>query len=341
MVPKVLLFAVFAVAFCHGMVNDKDVIAEINAMAKTWKAEPSERFEGNTMDEVKVLMGTYLESPLLKSERNYRNIKVRNDLPENFDLRTQYPNCEALQEIRDQGSCGSCWAFGTTEAMSDRICIQSNQKLQTRISSVNVVSCCSKCGNGCHGGWPIYAFDYWYVKGIPTGGLYGDKNTCQPYVFEPCEHHQIPGPHTPCDIEYRDTPECSDKCIDEYNKTLEEDLWFAAEKAYYIEGEEEIMTEIYERGSVSADFAVYEDFIYYKSGVYQYTKGKMLGGHAIKIIGWGVEDGVKYWLCVNSWNDNWGDKGTFKILRGKNHVGIENDVCASNPKLPEYESYVE
>lgn len=67
------------------------------------------------------------------------------------------------------------------------------------------------------------------------------------------------------------------------------------------------MTEIYENGSVSADFSVYDDFILYKSGVYQHLKGSYLGGYAIKIIGWGVEKGVKYWLCVNSWNNNWGD----------------------------------
>ena len=77
--------------------------------------------------------------------------------------------------------------------MSDRICIFSKGKYQPRIS------------------------------GIPTGGMYGDTKTCKPYVFPPCEHHQIPGPHGPCDIEYRPTPECVDKCIDDYGKSVEED----------------------------------------------------------------------------------------------------------------------
>jgi cathepsin B len=45
--------------------------------------------------------------------------------------------------------------------------------------------------------------------------------------------------------------------------------------------------------------------------------GANLGGHAVKMIGWGVEDGVKYWTCINSWNALWGEKGTFRILRGK------------------------
>lgn len=66
----------------------------------------------------------------------------------------------------------------------------------------------------------------------------------------------------------------------------------------------------------------------YKSGVYQYVAGSSLGGHAVKIIGWGVENKVPYWLVVNSWNEGWGERGLFKILRGSNHVGIEGGIYA-------------
>ena len=93
------------------------------------------------------------------------------------------------------------------------------------------------------------------------------------------------------------------------------------------------MTELYEHGSVEGAFTVYEDFVNYKSGVYQHVTGSQLGGHAIKLIGWGVENGTKYWLCVNSWNNGWGDNGTFKILKGESHCGIEDEIVAGIPKL--------
>lgn len=51
------------------------------------------------------------------------------------------------------------------------------------------------------------------------------------------------------------------------------------------------------------------------------------------MIGWGVENGAKYWLIANSWNMDWGDKGLIKILRGENHCGIESEVVAGLPKL--------
>jgi len=86
-------------------------------------------------------------------------------------------------------------------------------------------------------------------------------------------------------------------------------------------------------GPVEAAFTVYSDFPTYKSGVYQHTTGDALGGHAVKMIGWGVEDDVPYWLIVNSWNNDWGDKGTFKILRGQDHCGIESEIVAGIPKL--------
>ena len=79
------------------------------------------------------------------------------DIPASFDARTQWPDCPSLKEIRDQGHCGSCWAFGAVTAMSDRICIHSKGKTQVHVSSENLLSCCYSCGFGCNGGeYPLY-----------------------------------------------------------------------------------------------------------------------------------------------------------------------------------------
>ena len=78
---------------------------------------------------------------------------------------------------------------------------------------------------------------------------------------------------------------------------------------------------------------VYEDFYAYKSGVYQHVTGKQNGGHGVKLMGWGVDNGVKYWLVANSWGTVFGEQGYFKIKRGNNECGFEGGFDAVTPKL--------
>jgi len=89
-------------------------------------------------------------------------------------------------------------------------------------------------------------------------------------------------------------------------------------------------------GPVEGTLSVYEDFLNYKSGVYHHVTGLKLGGHAIKILGWGEDEasgGTPYWLIANSWNYDWGDNGFFKILRGRGECGIESGISAGIPKV--------
>jgi len=68
-------------------------------------------------------------------------------------------------------------------------------------------------------------------------------------------------------------------------------------------------------------------------GIYQYQYGAFKGDHAVKIIGWGQDDGIDYWLCANTWGTSWGMGGMFKIRRGRNECGIENRITGGLPKV--------
>jgi cathepsin B len=317
---KSVLLILIAIASCNDLLahRQKEIAARVNKLRTTWTATTYPR-------DFRPLIGTFLDDPNPAPEKTTFQTND-DDLPESFDSREKWSYCESLKEIRDQAKCGSCWAFGAAEVMSDRLCIVTQGKLQTRVSTTELVTCCSSCGYGCHGGYPLSAFRYWKSTGIPSGGLYNDNSTCKPYFLPPCDDHM----HKCHD--YVDTPECENKCNDQYPKTVDEDRTFGVD-AYSLSGEKNLMKEIYENGPIEAAFTVYEDFGNYEKGIYQHVTGSSLGGHAIKIIGWGVENGVKYWLCANSWNESWGEKGYFRILKGENECGIERSGSAGNPKV--------
>ncbi|PVD32580.1 hypothetical protein C0Q70_08022 [Pomacea canaliculata] len=311
-----------------GLLSDEE-IEYINKVQTSWKA--GRNFpKGATY--VKNLMGVDMKKSLayMKKHLKEKEYGELTALPDNFDARVQWPNCPTIKEVRDQGNCGSCWAFGAVEAMSDRICIKSNATQNFHLAAEDLLSCCKECGDGCDGGFPSAAWVYFDRDGIVTGGPYNSSQGCQPYEIPACDHHVV-GHLKPCQGESQ-TPACSKKCEANYNSTFEKDKHFGA-RSYSVRGETRIMEELYTNGPVEAAFTVYSDFLQYKSGVYKHTSGSVLGGHAVKILGYGVESGEKYWLVANSWNPDWGDAGFFKILRGVNECGIESQIVAGEPKV--------
>merc|ERR1711988_268186 len=97
------------------------------------------------------------------------------------------------------------------------------------------------------------------------------------------------------------------------------------------EGEAGIMQAIMTGGPVETAFDVYSDFENYAGGIYHHVSGGSVGGHAVKLVGWGVENSEKYWKVANSWNPYWGEKGYFRIRRGTNECGVEYQAVASAP----------
>jgi cathepsin B len=166
---------------------------------------------------------------------------------------------------------------------------------------------------------------------IPT--CPADKQPCMPPTFV-----QTPPPQTAC-------------AQGSEVKSFTADKSFVS-NIYNVGSARDMQREIMANGPIEGQFSVYSDFPTYKSGVYQqsyvfchrsipqlllssvyssfcthlllYThpgilrethrpNATMLGGHAIKIIGWGVEAGTPYWLVQNSWTTTWGDGGYFKM----------------------------
>jgi len=249
-------------------------------------------------------------------------------VPESFNALTNWPKCASvIGHIRDQSNCGSCWAFGTTEAFNDRLCIKTG--FTQLLSTADTTGCCgffSCFSMGCNGGQIGTPWTWFDGTGVVTGGQYGDKTGCYPYTMPKCAHHVVEAGLKDCSKITQEDPTCYSDCETGNTKLDYQSDKHKASSSYGLGSITAIKKDLQEYGSVTAAFTVYEDFLSYKSGVYKYTTGKELGGHAVKIVGWGTESGQDYWLVANSWNSGWGDKGYFKIALGD--CGIDSQCHA-------------
>lgn len=149
---------------------------------------------------------------------------------------------------------------------------------------------------------------------------------------------------------------CKKQCNENFPYSYTDNTW-NAETAYSLKGITSIQSEIMNYGPVVMVFNVYSDFLSYQSGVYQHTASAKLlgmkfyiesrlrfglylyvrqfvGAHAVKCLGWGVENGLPYWLCANSWSTSFGENGFFRIRRGINEGNIEsNGATAGSPLI--------
>jgi len=325
---RLVLVAALA-AVVHGIilgenepVNSARMVNWVNQQKTSWTASMDQGnfIRGMTTNQARRLMGVLprQDGPQLPLSK-YSQEELR-AVPDTFDARQQWPNCWTIQQIRDQSACGSCWAFGAVEAISDRYCV-SNVAQNLSVSAQDMNSCCDSCGGGCGGGYPASAWRYW-----ADTGLVSEK--CDPYSLPSCDHH-LANSSNPCPQNEYPTPPCVKQCQD--GETWNSALHFGSD-IRSTRGEANIMAEIFKSGPVETAFTVYADFLSYKSGVYIRQSNQVLGGHAVKFLGWGVENNVKYWLVANSWNVHWGDQGFFKIIRGVNECGIEDEVNFGTPK---------
>jgi len=315
-----VLFALLALALASDERSaiDPAIIEAVNNAHTTWTAHANPHFHNWTIGDAKKLVRGYLAAK--KTSR----LPPAVGIPDNFDGRVAWP-AGCVGYIRDQGRCGSCWIFGAVEALSDRFCVASNGSTMVNISAYDELV--NNGGGGCEGGEAEEAYAYAKRDGVVDEG-------CAPYL---CPGNQNNGhcvltctvEQEPC-LNFQNTPGPREVC--DNGATWKTSKRFVSKWSDIDSGQ--IEAEIMNGGPVAAAFTVYEDFLSYKSGVYKHTTGEALGGHVIKIFGFGTtSDNVKYWQCQNSWTTYWGDGGFFNILRGTDECGIESDVSAAVPTL--------
>ena len=323
-----VLMVIVAVAALEQPLLTQEHVDRINSIpGLTWKASTKQgiRVGGASSHAIKSMLGYQRRIKNELPRRVFTAAELAAPIPESFDSATQWPQCKTIPLIRDQSACGSCWALAAANSMSDRYCVAGGP-MKLDISTANLMECCRSCASsgapGCTGGNPASAWQYWVAVGLL-------EEECQPYPFPRCEHHVAPKHYPVCPEDDYVTPECSMFCANKTNKPLK----YRGNSSYTLSGEDAFQRELMTYGPFEIAFDVYSDWPAYKSGVYTQTSMDYMGGHTVRLLGWGVLDGVKYWKIANSWNEDWGANGYFLIKRGDDECGIEDAGFSGVVKL--------
>jgi cathepsin L len=190
----------------------------------------------------------------------------------------------AVTAVKNQGSCGSCWAFSTTGAIEGRNYIANGNLVS--LSEQELVSCASKYGNqGCNGGLMDDGFKFVEASGLETETSYsytGSTGTCS------------------------STKEKAHDGIAAGVVSGFKDVTASSEAQ---------LTAAVAQGPVSVAIeADQSGFQFYKSGVFSGTCGTSLD-HGVLVVGYGTNSGTSYWKVKNSWGTTWGEDGYIKMAK--------------------------
>jgi cathepsin F len=228
-------------------------------------------------------------------------------LPSSWDWRTK----GVVSPIKNQGQCGSCWAFSTISVIESAWALKGNPL--TQFSEQEIVDCSHGCSNeppygdvcnqGCDGGWPWNAFsDVVTWKGLQTEAAY-------PYTAYTGTCHQKLNTLQGVITNYT--------CITQSHGNIANEDQMAA---YLV---------LHGPLSIAMDATILET---YTSGIitpYAGQCSQVQLDHAIVIVGYGTgANNQSYWIVRNSWGEDWGEEGYFRIVKGQNACGLASAVSA-------------
>ncbi|EFC49343.1 predicted protein [Naegleria gruberi] len=232
-------------------------------------------------------------------------------LPESFDWREH----GAVTAVKDQASCGSCWAFSTVENIEGAYFLAGHNL--TKFSPQQLVDC-DNLNCGCFGGFPFIAMQYIQKR----GGLATESS--YPYCIPPL------GNCFPCNTNKTYCPS-GEYC----NRTCSvQNYQLVAKVAGYenvSQNEDDIAAYLVKNGPLSICLnAMWLQF--YHSGISDPMYCPPDIDHAVLLVGFGTHtnwlgEKTNYWIVKNSWGESWGEKGYFRLIRGKDKCGINTMVA--------------